>query len=64
MKTGFGQTTLEAVVTRTTEKAVLVEIDGNEIWIPRKVCLDGDALDVGDDDLVVADWWLEQEDLL
>lgn len=57
-------TTIDAEITRATGKAVLVTIDGDEHWIPRSVCLDGDALDVGDADLIVADWWLEKEGLL
>lgn len=62
-RTGFGQTTVEAEITRTTEKAVLAEIDGREVWAPRKVCLEGDMLDVGDTDIIVADWWLKKEGL-
>lgn len=60
----FRQTTIHAEITKATAKAVLVVIEGGEHWIPRSVCLDGDALDVGDDDLIVADWWLEKEGLL
>lgn len=60
----FAQTTIHAEITRTTDKAVLVTMDGENHWIPRSVCLDGDALEVGDDDLIVADWWLEKEGLL
>lgn len=61
---GFGQTTIEAEITRATDAAVLVELDDREVWIPRSVCLEGDALDVGDTDLIVADWFLEKEGLL
>lgn len=57
----FAQTTINTEITRTTDKAVLVTIDGEDHWIPRRVCLDGDALETGDDDLIVADWWLEKE---
>ncbi|WP_048647528.1 hypothetical protein [Nitratireductor soli] len=63
-RNGFGQTTIEAEITRATDAAVLVDLDDQEIWIPRSVCLEGDTLDVGDTDLIVADWWLEQEGLL
>jgi hypothetical protein len=59
----FAQTTIHAEIRKATEKAVLVEIDGTEHWIPRSVCLDGDSIDVGDDDLIVANWWLEKEGL-
>lgn len=62
-KNGFGQTTITAEIIKTTEKAVLIEVDGAEHWVPRKVCLDGDSLVIGDEDLVVADWWLEQAGL-
>lgn len=60
----FAQTTVNAEIKRTTDKAVLIEVDGEDHWVPRSVCLDGDALAVGDDDLIVADWWLEKEGLL
>ena len=63
-RNGFGQTTIEAEITRATDAAVLVELDDREVWIPRSVCLEGDALDVGDTDLIVADWFLEKEGLL
>ena len=33
--------------------------DGQEIWIPRSVCVSGDALSTGDANPEVADWWLE-----
>lgn len=61
--TGFGQTTLEGLIEKTTDGAVLFLPYGGEkeFWIPRKVCLDGDSLDEGDEDVVVADWWLKQE---
>lgn len=63
-RNGFGQTTIEAEITRATDAAVLVELEDREVWIPRSVCLEGDALDVGDTDLLVADWFLEKEGLL
>lgn len=61
---GFGQTTIEAEIIRATDAAVLVDFEGREVWIPRSVCLEGDALDVGDTDMIVADWFLEKEGLL
>lgn len=64
MKARFAQTTIHAEVIRTTDKAVLILHDGEEHWIPRSVCLEGDALETGDEDLIVADWWLEKEGLL
>lgn len=65
MTARFAQTTIHAKIRKATDKAVLIVVeDGSEHWVPRSVCLDGDALDVGDDDLIVADWWLEKEGLL
>lgn len=64
MSARFRQTTIHAEITKATGKAVLVVIEGDEHWIPRSVCLDGDALETGDEDLIVADWWLEKEGLL
>lgn len=61
---GFGQSTIEAEIIRATDAAVLVDLGDREIWIPRSVCLEGDALDVGDTDLIVADWFAKQEGLL
>ena len=61
---GFGQSTVEAEITRATDAAVLVDLGDRELWIPRSVCLEGDALDVGDTDLIVADWYVQQEGLL
>lgn len=56
--------TLEGEVIRATEKAVLLRHeDGSEVWIPRSVCVDGEAIEKGDTDVVVSTWWLEQEGL-
>ncbi|CDZ55051.1 hypothetical protein [Neorhizobium galegae] len=61
MKNGFGQTTLAGEVTKTTDGAVFfVQDNGTELWVPRSVCLQGEDVDEGDTDLVVADWWLEK----
>ena len=63
--TGFGQTTLSGLVVKTTDAAILFSPDdGEERWIPRRVCLDGDAVEEDDTDIIVADWWLKQEGLL
>ena len=52
-------TTLHCEVIRTTEKAVLVQLEnGDEHWLPRSECDNGDAIDVGDDAIDVADWLL------
>lgn len=65
MKKGFDQTTLAGEVVRTTSSAILFKRDdGTEFWVPRRCCLQGEDIDAGDTDLVVADWWLEKEGLL
>lgn len=38
----------DAEVIAATERAVLVELDGEERWFPRAVLRDGDAADKGD----------------
>lgn len=60
----FAQTTIECEVERVTEKAILIVYEGEEYWVPRSVCLDGNEAAEGDTDLIVADWWLEKEGLL
>lgn len=56
------QRTIAGEVIKTTPKAVLVELlTGGEHWIPRRVCLDGDVIDEGDTDLIVAEWFCEKE---
>ena len=60
--TGLGQTTLDGLVLKTTDAAVLWQpASGEEFWIPRRVCIQGDEIDDGDKDIIVADWWLRQE---
>ena len=61
--TGLGQTTLDGLVLKTTDAALLWQPaeGGEEFWIPRKVCLQGDEIDDGDEDIIVADWWLKKE---
>ena len=54
------RTTIYYEITKTTDKAVLIVVDGEEQWVPRSVCLDGDSLNVGDEDLVVENWWLRK----
>lgn len=53
-----GQRTIYCEVTMTTDDAVLVDHQDEEFWVPRSVCLDGQSIEEGDSDLVVADWWL------
>lgn len=62
-RNGFGQTTIEAEIIGATDAAVLVVIGDREVWIPRSVCLEGDKLEEGDTDLLVADWFVRQEGL-
>lgn len=58
-------TTIECVYLHETGKAVLVDIDGDETWIPLSVtdyaensCERGDSLT-----LEVKTWWAEKEGL-
>lgn len=62
--TGLGQTILEGEVIKTTDSAVLFVVDGDEHWLPRRVCLEGDRLEEGDERVSVANWFLEKEGLL
>lgn len=64
MNARFAQTTIHAEIVDATDMAVRILHDGEAHWVPRSVCLEGDALDVGDADVVIADWWLEKEGLL
>lgn len=59
------QTTLTGEVLRpSTHRAILFRCkNGSEHWIPRKVCLDGDTIDEGDTEIVVATWFCEKEGL-
>lgn len=59
------QTDLHGEVIKATPAAVLFRDEtGRECWLPRSVCLDGDAVDEGDTDLVVAEWFAAKEGLL
>lgn len=48
--------TLSGEVVQVTAKSVLFENDANglQTWIPRCVCIDGDVLNVGDSDVIIA----------
>ena len=62
---GLGQTEIEGTVVKTTDAAVLYDIDfDREVWVPRRVILGGNTIEEGDTDLSIADWWLKQERLL
>jgi hypothetical protein len=60
-----GSITLVGEITGTTEKAVQFRetVTGLELWIPRSVLQDGDALEMGDTDLVCARWFADREGL-
>ncbi|AUQ95986.1 hypothetical protein PhaeoP66_03244 [Phaeobacter inhibens] len=60
------QVTLAGQITRTTDSAVFWEDEEEQqtAWIPRSVLLDGETLDVGDADIVCAEWFAEKEGLL
>lgn len=59
-----GKTTLDHDIRKTTERAVMIVVNGTDVWIPRSACLDGEHLGEGDQDLVVANWWLRENGLL
>jgi hypothetical protein len=49
----------DCTVKATTDKAVLVEYEGEEHWIPRSQISDGDELEKGDEAITVSvtEWW-------
>lgn len=57
-------------VKRSTEKAILVELDSydDEVWVPKSVIHDDSMLWKGElyeeGDLVVAEWWAESNGYL
>ena len=60
------ETIEDVVCLRETAKAILVEIDGDEVWIPKSVIHDDSEVSAGGDegDLVVAQWFAEREGLI
>lgn len=52
-------------VVRLTEKAMLVEIDGEEVWVPLSVVADAETYEEGDTDVTISvqEWWAEKNDL-
>lgn len=59
-----GQVTVSGEVIRTTDRAFLFRADDeSETWIPRSVCIDGDDVEEGDTDILVARWFADQEGL-
>jgi len=55
-----------ALVTRETDKALLVEVEGEQLWIPKsQVHDDSDVYQDGDHgDLVISRWIAEQKELV
>lgn len=56
----------EGIVLRTTEAAVLVEVENEEIWIPKSLLhedseIDEDSEPDQEGSVVVPLWWAEQE---
>lgn len=50
-------------VLSVTERAVLLDLDNREQWIPRSVIEDGEDVVVFQTDLYVAEWFVEKEGL-
>ncbi len=57
---------LDARCLRETDKAILVEIDGDEYWIPQsQVSEDSEVWKEGDEgDLVISSWIAKQKQLI
>ena len=53
-------TLFPGAVIRTTEAAVLVEEGSDKTWVPRSAIEDGDAVEVGCEDLQIENWWLRK----
>ncbi len=56
----------DGLVLRTSELAVHVQVEGEEIWVPKSVLTDEGDIDEdsekGDEgDIVVRTWWAEKE---
>jgi CMP-2-keto-3-deoxyoctulosonic acid synthetase len=54
-------------VLRETDKAILVNIEGEETWIPKSVILDQSEVyseKNGNGTLIVKYWWAEKEGLI
>jgi oxalate decarboxylase/phosphoglucose isomerase-like protein (cupin superfamily) len=50
-----------------TEKAILVEIEGEKMWVPKSQIHDDSEVyskEHGDGDLVVTEWWATQKGLV
>lgn len=46
-----------------TDRAVLVEVDGEEVWVPRSVIEGGDGLEESEEtqEIDVAEWFAEKK---
>ena len=56
----FGCVALEGQTMRETEKAVLINFDGDEQWVPKSLLEDWpDEGRIGD--IIVKEWWARQE---
>jgi len=54
-------------VIRSTDKALLVKIDGDEYWLPKSQVLNADEVDpgvFGTQELEISRWWLKEQGLL
>jgi len=56
----FGYVVLEGQTMRETEKAVLINFDDDEQWVPKSLLEDWPDEDcIGD--IIVKEWWARQE---
>lgn len=57
----------DCTATRETGKALLIEIEGVEFWVPKSVIHDDSEVFDADDNatgaLVVQEWWAEKQGL-
>ena len=57
-------TTVEGYeVVKCTDGAVCLSKNGADTWVPRSVCMDGDALTEGDTDITVKSWYASRDGL-
>lgn len=50
-------------VVAATDLAVQLQNRGNVTWVPRSVMLDGNEIGKGDTELVIQQWYADQEGL-
>jgi hypothetical protein len=60
------QTRCTGEVANETDDALLFYFDDDprEFWIPRSVIVGGDLSTIGETELLIADWWLEDKGVL